>query len=116
MSESDLKRAVLAALHAMGVRCDGNAQGGTRRFKTGLGVGSADIIGCVRMRGEADYMLGRFFAIELKTPHGKTSKARAALQAAWRAERNVDGGYCCVATSVAEAVEHAQRAQRGERV
>jgi hypothetical protein len=122
VSESALKEAVLAALKAMGVLAWSNAQGGRRKFKTGLGTGSADVIACVRMlmihpapavEARTAMHLARFVAIELKVP-GARPKAHEAKQAEWRAAVNRVGGYAVVARSVAEAVSAVQAAQRGE--
>lgn len=111
MIESDLKSAILKALHAIGIRAWSNAQGG-RKFRTGLGPGSADVIACVRLE-TVEGRLARFVAIEIKTPSGTTAKDRAALQASWRDGVNRVGGYACVARSVDEAVAHVRRAAEG---
>lgn len=67
-----------------------------RRVKYGLGVGSADLIGCVN---------GKFVGIEIKTDKGRVSDE----QKLWHecVERN--GGHVFVVRSTEEAVEAVER-------
>lgn len=108
MSESDLKRAVLDALAAIGVLAWSNAQGG-RTYRTGLGKGSADVIACVK---GATLERGRFVGLELKML-GSKRKPHEAEQAAWRKRVNDAGGYAAVVRTVEEAVKHVRRAAEG---
>jgi|WetSurMetagenome_2_1015567.scaffolds.fasta_scaffold632336_1 hypothetical protein len=61
-----------------------------RPVKFGLGRGSADLIGCLD---------GRYFAIEVKTQTGETTK----WQEAWLQSIRDVGGFACVVRSVDEA-------------
>ncbi len=72
------------------------------RVKYGLGVGSADLVGFI-------HSTGRFFAIEVKTPTGRIRKE----QKLWIDFVNSRGGYACIARSVAEGLEHLERAKEG---
>jgi hypothetical protein len=65
----------------------------------GLCPGSADLIGI---------LAGRFFALEIKTKKGRSSKE----QTLFRELVNSAGGYCGEARSVDEAEAHYQRAKR----
>lgn len=79
----------------------------------GLCVGSSDLIGIVSVPQESDGFviecLGRFFAAEIKGPHGTVSKE----QQAFLDLVNKAGGYGCILRSVAEAEAHYQRARQG---
>lgn len=93
MAESDIKRAVLDALHAIGIRAMSNALGG-RKYRTGLGPGSPDVVVVLPPHGT-------FVALELKVPEsGKQSDA----QKAWQKAHERDGGYYFVVRSVDEAI------------
>jgi hypothetical protein len=61
-----------------------------RPVRFGLGRGSADLVGCLD---------GRYIALEVKTPKGKTS----GWQDAWLQSVRDAGGFACVVRSVFEA-------------
>jgi len=70
----------------------------------GLAVGSADLVGLVRMPDGC----GRFFALEIKTPRGVVSDE----QARWlRLVRGL-GGYAVVVRSVEDAIAAVEAARR----
>jgi hypothetical protein len=75
----------------------------------GLGVGSADLVGILRIEvnGRA---FGRWFALELKRPGEKPRPEQIACHRIWRAQ----GAFVGVATSVAEARVCLERARNGE--
>jgi hypothetical protein len=62
----------------------------------GLGIGSADIVGCVE---------GRFVGVEVKAPKGKTKKARALKQAEWRQTIRACKGIAVQVQSAQQAIE-----------
>jgi hypothetical protein len=68
------------------------------------GPGGSDLIGLVG---------GRFVALELKTPGGRTSAERAASQAQFRALVRAKGGFATVVRSVGEALAAVERAKTG---
>lgn len=74
-----------------------------RKVKTGLCVGSSDIIGWTKD--------GRFLAVEVKSPGGekKTNKKRLADQKNFIQQVNNAGGIGFIATSKEEAVEKIRR-------
>ncbi len=90
--ESSIKARIRAALVADGVCCwIHNID--NRQLHTGLGLGTADIICVVPPHG-------RFLAIEVKRPGGKSSDN----QDRWLAAVRRFGGVGGIATSVAEAL------------
>lgn len=104
MSETQLVRAVLDALHAKGVWCWRVNAGLTvfaagahaKRVIKGAPNGTPDVIG-VLPEGS-----GRMFGIECKSPTGKQN----ANQKAWEARANRSGVRYGVARSVSDALEH----------
>jgi hypothetical protein len=123
----ELTQPIRAALNAMpGVRVFRNnsgalplGEGGFLRF--GLGEGSCDLIGIVRVvscccerpdefcSGQ-DRLVGRFFALEIKRPGKKPD----ADQLAWMAAIRSLGGFACVVTSVEEARDAVERCRSGD--
>ena len=79
-------------------------------------AGTADVCGCVRAALEPPeyYVTGRFFALEVKDPGGKTAKDRAEKQAAFRDKVRAIGGFAAEVDSVDAAVAAIQRAKAGE--
>jgi hypothetical protein len=77
-------------------------------IRYGLCPGSSDLIGLLTPSG-------RFFALEIKSPGGKTDKTRAEQQRLFRDLINSKGGYAAVASSVEEAEYHYQEAKRAIR-
>lgn len=72
------------------------------RVRYGLGVGSPDLVGC--LRGSA-----RLFCLEVKTPTGRPT----AEQLAWlRAARNM-GAFATIVRSVEDALAALERAEGG---
>ncbi len=107
LTETDVRQTIEIALNRQGLvrvflnaQYSGPARGGYTR--TGLGTGTADLIG---------YVLGtgRFFALEVKTSKGVTSD----VQREWLAQTNREGGYAAIARTPAEACEHAWKASNG---
>ena len=74
-----------------------------RYVRYGLQKGSADIIGILSPGG-------RFLALEVKTPRGRTSKEQDLFLKLVRRR----GGFACVVRSVDEAVAAIDRAKKGE--
>ena len=111
MSETPLQRAIQEALCWLpGVaiwRCNtgrrGRVQFGLRDLR-GQVVGTPDLIGLVD---------GRFLALEIKVPGGRTEPARAAAQQARRDEIRRLGGIAAEVRSVAEAVAVVAAARAG---
>lgn len=75
------------------VRSDGNIQ----RIKQGLGKGSPDLIGCLKLKNG----LGQFFAIEVKRPGCKLRENQIKCHEKWSAF----GIKIFTATSKEEAIE-----------
>lgn len=95
--------------------------GSSRWARYGLGDGGADLIG-IAMVGYLHPELppvpidvGRFFAVEVKTPGGKTSAKTKAKQDAWAHAVRTHGGFCCTVHNVDEAIEALGRCRKGER-
>jgi hypothetical protein len=90
------------ALCAAGALCWRNNVGVFRRLyddtkvRCGLGLGSADLVGCYR---------GRLFGVELKTPIGRQSPE----QRAWQRAVEQAGGLYVLARTVDEAVRGVTR-------
>lgn len=85
-----------------------------RTIKTGLVVGACDLIGILAVPFEAefgpDHLVGRFFALEIKTPVGRLStEQRQFIELVRRM-----GGFAAIARSVDEAKQALARARRGE--
>ena len=127
MGETAIQKAILYALEAVPgcVFWRNNTGRMRRRYSVGLGVGSADLIGVVQTEiasklSESGYIaslafaFGRFAALEIKDPKGKTSPERAARQKAWRETVREHGGFAAVVTDVAEALEAVGRCKQGE--
>ncbi|NUO50468.1 MAG: hypothetical protein HOV80_16560 [Polyangiaceae bacterium] len=75
--------------------------GGLIRMRTGLAVGSADLIGI---------LAGRFIALEVKTGDGFAKPH----QEQWLALVRAKGGFAAVVWSVLEACEAIDRARQGK--
>lgn len=71
----------------------------------GLGKGSADIVGLVRIGA-----ISRFVALEVKRPGERPTTK----QVAWLTSVNALGGYACVVTSVREAEFAVAAARAGQ--
>jgi len=71
-------------------------------------TGSNDLVGILGPDG-------RWFMLETKTPGGKTSKDRAAKQAAARATVRGHGGFAAIVHDADEAMQALERARKGER-
>ena len=84
-----------------------------KRLVYGLGVGSADLVGIVQMTlylhpnsgGARVRTIGQVFALEVKRPGQKLRPD----QEKWSRVVRSLGGFCCVVTSVAEAVAAVER-------
>lgn len=68
----------------------------------GLGVGSADLVGCLRS--------GRVFCLEVKTPSGRPPTDE---QTRWLESVRRWGGFACVVRSVNDALAALDRAEQG---
>lgn len=94
----------------------------------GLAPGSADLVGVCVVRVlyrnalpdhggqylEEDFWnVGRFFALEAKTPDGHTSPERAASQDRWGGVVRKHGGFYAKVTSVEEALAAVERCRNG---
>ena len=98
MSETQLQKAILQLLHikyshkAVFFRNNtGAVKSGKSYIKYGLGVGSADIIGCLG---------GRFIALEVKLPKGRQSPD----QMKWQGAIEHCGGFYAIVRSPEEAM------------
>lgn len=87
----------------VGVGSVGRAQ---TRVRFGLSVGSADLVGVVRM----DSGVGRFIALEVKTAAGGVTPQ----QRQWLQLVNGLGGYASIVRSVEGALDAVEAARRGE--
>lgn len=101
VTENQIQRRILDALAMVpGLRIWRNNTGRRGRVTYGLCRGSADLIGLVN---------GRFVALEVKTPRGKTTEDQEAfMQTVWQ-----HGGFATVVTSVEQALEAIERARGG---
>jgi hypothetical protein len=119
-----IKREILAAIGALpDVLVFVNAQTFTRfadadgrldrASRGGLGAGSADLIGIVRVVRDIarpDLDLGRFIALEVKAPRGVVSD----VQKRWLEAVRRMGGFAAVVRSVEEARGAIDRARKGD--
>jgi hypothetical protein len=78
------------------------------KVRTGLGTGSADLVGILRMRYPIS--TGRFIAIEIKQASGRVSPE----QERWLALVRAFGGFAAVIRSVDDAKQALARARNGE--
>jgi hypothetical protein len=92
-----------------------------RVVKFGLGEGSSDLVGMLRMRVVlyGDYeddaiWFARWFVLEVKSPKGKTAKRRREMQRLFLELVRKMGGFGCKARSVSEARAALDRARKGE--
>lgn len=111
-SEAALSKRVQIALATAGAVVWRNHSGVGKHasgnwVRMGLGVGSADLVGFVKMDGG----FARFFAIELKTKSGRLSRE----QERWLSLVNRWGGYARCVRSVEEAVDSVREARQGVR-
>ena len=123
MAERDIQHQIREALglepdlclwrNNSGVFDDG--RGG--KVRTGLGVGSADLVGILQIDHittgggtRIGLNLGRFFALEIKTARGRTTDE----QDQWLELVRRRGGFAAVVRSVQEAKQALERARRGE--
>lgn len=105
-----MSEAVLQAKIRQAINLDGRARlvrnsvgfDAERKVRYGLGVGSADLVGCLRGSG-------RLFALEVKTPEGRLSPE----QLAWLGAVQRLGGFAAVVRSVPDALAALERALAG---
>ena len=76
------------------------------RVRYGLAPGSADLVGILRLLSG----VGRFFALEIKTPKGRAADE----QRQWLELVRRMGGFACVVRSVDEARAALGRARNGK--
>jgi hypothetical protein len=105
MSETAISRAIRETLALHGVHVarnnTGRLQDRNGRWVTfGLGLGSADLIGCVN---------GRYFALEVKTATGRQTPE----QVAWANARRKEGAFVAVVRSAEEAIAAVNRCRDG---
>jgi hypothetical protein len=84
----------------------------------GLGIGSADLVGLVRVPhaiGQPGGLLGRFFALEIKSKarHVASGAALSADQERWKVHVQSLGGFVAVVWSAEEAVAAVERCRQG---
>ena len=124
MSETKLSKAIRDALKLdPDVECirvnSGTIRKGSR-FIHMAKSGTADLLLCVRVDVDDDGRWaqvkteGRFAALEVKTPGGKTSKAREAKQGEFLQRIRDLGGFGARVASVDEAREAVARCKSGE--
>lgn len=112
MRESEIQNAIRLALGRLDyvVMWRNNvgmleAEGG-HRVRYGLAPGSSDLVGIVRMHDG----LGRFFALEVKTPIGRVHDD----QERWLRLVRAKGGYGAIVRSVEDALAAVEAARRGD--
>lgn len=90
------------------------SDGSARTLRYGLAVGSADLVGILavqqRCPGTWAKTIGRFFALEVKTPTGRVRPE----QTTWLELVRRMGGFAAVVRSVDEAKAALARARHGE--
>ena len=97
MTEVQIQRAVLDALHSLGITCWRNQAGTARNGRTHLApAGTPDIIGYLPG--------GRMLAIEVKAAKGKPSEE----QLNWLRHAESQGVICGIARSAQDAINIAQ--------
>ncbi len=121
MSETELSKAIQDALaydrDVWVLRVNsGTMKGGRVKLAP---AGTSDLILCVRGRAQSAGAAfidgyGRFCALEVKDPTGRTSADREAKQGAFRARISALGGYAARIDSVESALEAVMRCKRGE--
>lgn len=84
-----------------------------RHVKGGLGEGSADLVGILTVRIDASRVLGRFFALEVKSVGARTAAARKESQEMWAANIRRRGGFVATVESPEEALAALERARSG---
>lgn len=102
MSETPVMKDIMLKASEVGARLFRNNNGMLKdergnRVRYGLGPGTSDLIGWTRG--------GRFLAVEVKNPGGRTLKARLELQERFIAVVNENGGLAFIAHSVEEFLE-----------
>jgi hypothetical protein len=97
--EADLKRAIVEALHRIGVWAFRNEQGRRGRIAMGCGIGSPDIFVVLRPSG-------RLVGLEAKVGPTKPTTN----QLAWGHKLQEYGGAYFVVRSVAEALDAVRKA------
>lgn len=115
--EGPLMRAIEQACNALGWCCVHRNTVGydkERHVTFGLGRGSPDLVGLVRLSsfftdGREGYLPARAFALEVKSSTGRVEPH----QATWHAGFRKLGGYVAVVRSVEEAMNAASRAAQG---
>lgn len=94
------------------LRCIDARTGNVFHVRTGLALGSADLIGClsvlVLLNGH-ELTLGRFIGIEVKTGSGVAREN----QETWHALVHARGGFAAIAHDLDEARAAIQRAREG---
>jgi hypothetical protein len=96
--------------------CGGMQDATGRLVRYGLCEGSADLVGILTMRVMflgRPMALGRFFALEVKRPHGSTAPRRKEMQRLFAELVRRMGGFCARAESVTEARAALERAREG---
>lgn len=90
------------------------SDGSARTLRYGLAVGSADLVGILRVSVipvfDRSMSFGRFFALEVKTPTGRVRPE----QTQWLELVRRMGGFAAVVRSVDEAKAALARARNGE--
>lgn len=85
------------------------SDGSARTMRYGLAVGSADLVGILRVQPH-DRRVGMFFALEVKTATGRVRPE----QTTWLELVRRMGGFAAVVRSVDEAKAALERARNGE--
>lgn len=127
MNESQIQQAIRVALgseddlvlwrNSTGQTEEWNpSDGSSRALRYGLAVGSADLVGILRteiprsMHSDFPRYIGRFFALEVKTPTGRVRPE----QTTWLDLVRRMCGFAAVVRSVDEAKAALARARNGE--
>lgn len=107
MNETTILKQIQIAVSKAGHRCFRNNQGfferDGRKIRTGLGVGSSDLVGWIGGDGPNR---GKFLAIEVKRPGGKATEQQIAFIAAVHRA----GGVAFICYSVDEALFYLKQA------
>lgn len=119
MTETQIQSQVLRVLGQLGgVRFWRNRQSGRGKLAAGLGTGTADIVGVVRMPWGTEHAyilpndspIGRWCSFEVKAGKGKASPE----QAAHMAEVRRLGGFACIVRSPQDAIAAVGRCREGK--
>ncbi len=109
-TEAPLMRRILVAVNRLPLvrvarNNNGNQPNATGQWISyGLGDGSGDLQGRIQIGVPGRFAMPCVFWLEVKTPHGRTSKKRAEIQLAFREEAATRGELTAIVKSEEEAI------------